>query len=149
MVRAPLNVIPTWIVQILQIHQTGVALNRIAVYLDEDEVDGQVSSLKQDASSPILYSGAVEESGIEGLGIERASFKWNEVERPEEEKDIKMSSNASASVETVVGEGREVETETEAEADHKFELRDINVKFPEGELTLITGPTASGKTALL
>ncbi|KAG6842650.1 hypothetical protein H0H93_003970, partial [Arthromyces matolae] len=45
MVRAPLNVIPTWIVQILQ---TGVALNRIAVYLSEDEVDAQVSSLKND-----------------------------------------------------------------------------------------------------
>lgn len=33
--------------------------------------------------------------------------------------------------------------------DHRFELRDINVRFPEGQLSLITGPTASGKTALL
>lgn len=31
----------------------------------------------------------------------------------------------------------------------KFELRDINVIFPEGKLTLVTGATASGKTALL
>ncbi|KNZ78578.1 ATP-dependent bile acid permease [Termitomyces sp. J132] len=115
MVRAPLNVIPTWIVQILQARfslppfpltrntntytlQTGVALNRIAVYLNEDEVDEQVSSLKKDASSP--------------------------------------SPPASA-------------REIEVDVDHKFELRDIDVKFPEGELTLITGPTASGKTALL
>jgi len=31
----------------------------------------------------------------------------------------------------------------------RFELRDVNVDFPVGELTVITGPTASGKTALL
>lgn len=31
----------------------------------------------------------------------------------------------------------------------RFELRDISVKFPEGKLTVVTGPTASGKTALL
>jgi ABC-type multidrug transport system fused ATPase/permease subunit len=28
-------------------------------------------------------------------------------------------------------------------------LKDIDIKFPEGQLTLITGPTASGKSALL
>ena len=33
--------------------------------------------------------------------------------------------------------------------DHRFELRDITVMFPEGQLTVVTGPTASGKTALL
>ncbi|KIJ38903.1 hypothetical protein M422DRAFT_258311 [Sphaerobolus stellatus SS14] len=30
-----------------------------------------------------------------------------------------------------------------------FELRDINLAFPKGKLTVITGPTASGKMALL
>lgn len=34
-------------------------------------------------------------------------------------------------------------------ADRRFELRDINVIFPSGQLSLVTGPTASGKTALL
>ena len=43
MVRAPLNTVPTWIVQVLQ---TRVALKRIEVFLEEEEVDGQVSSLK-------------------------------------------------------------------------------------------------------
>ncbi|KAF8133513.1 P-loop containing nucleoside triphosphate hydrolase protein, partial [Mycena galopus ATCC 62051] len=32
---------------------------------------------------------------------------------------------------------------------NRFELRDISVLFPEGKLSIITGPTASGKTALL
>ncbi|CAG8610854.1 10072_t:CDS:10, partial [Acaulospora colombiana] len=30
-----------------------------------------------------------------------------------------------------------------------FELQDIDITFPEGRLTVVTGPTASGKTALL
>src|ERR1700759_4829185 len=33
--------------------------------------------------------------------------------------------------------------------EHIFELKDINVFFPPGQLTLVTGPTAAGKTALL
>jgi thymidine kinase len=30
-----------------------------------------------------------------------------------------------------------------------FELQGISVRFPTGKLTLVTGPMASGKTALL
>jgi ABC-type cobalamin/Fe3+-siderophores transport system ATPase subunit len=30
-----------------------------------------------------------------------------------------------------------------------FELRGLSVRFPEGKLTVVAGPTASGKTALL
>jgi ABC-type transport system involved in cytochrome bd biosynthesis fused ATPase/permease subunit len=36
-----------------------------------------------------------------------------------------------------------------ADTGRRFELRGININFPVGELTVITGPTASGKTALL
>ncbi|KAF9584468.1 hypothetical protein BGW38_006357 [Lunasporangiospora selenospora] len=32
---------------------------------------------------------------------------------------------------------------------HHFELRDLNLEFPVGELSVITGPTGSGKTSLL
>ena len=35
------------------------------------------------------------------------------------------------------------------ESDRVFELRDISVVFPDGALTVVTGPTASGKTAIL
>ncbi|KAG1843494.1 hypothetical protein F4604DRAFT_1938195 [Suillus subluteus] len=49
MIRQPLNVIPAWIVQILQ---TGVALKRIEKYLEEDEVDEQVFSIKRVSYGP-------------------------------------------------------------------------------------------------
>ncbi|KAK2461323.1 hypothetical protein APHAL10511_006850 [Amanita phalloides] len=150
MIRAPLNVIPTWIVQILQ---TEIALNRIAVYLDEDEVSEQVSSLKATLASPR------EASGEEGFGIENASFKWNEVEETADQT-WKVASDSTGDV-TVLSPHEDVslsrsiasgsttlETSFNGQ-EYRFELRDIDVRFPESKLTVVTGPTASGKTALL
>ena len=82
----------TWIVQILQIRvcsgistlaRTKIALDRIATYLDEDEVNEQVSSLKK---SLFGTSGADDETA-KGLGIENGTFKWNEVEPKGDTKD--------------------------------------------------------------
>ncbi|KAF7321090.1 ABC bile acid [Mycena chlorophos] len=61
--------------------------------------------------------------GDSRLGFENASFRWNTVD----EEDDK----------------------NEDSTDHRFELRDLSVVFPEGKLSVVTGPTASGKTALL
>ncbi|KAI0257019.1 hypothetical protein BJV78DRAFT_1272168 [Lactifluus subvellereus] len=153
MVRLPLNIIPTWIVQMLQ---TKVALDRIATYLDEDEVDEQVSSLKRSH----FGTSAGDDDITKGLGIENGSFKWNEVEQKEDDKDkdknegtAKGKSPASTPQEEVVqdtDDGSERGSVAASEAsEHRFELRDINVMFPERQLTVVTGPTASGKTALL
>ncbi|KAJ6491631.1 hypothetical protein C8R47DRAFT_1214434 [Mycena vitilis] len=138
MIRQPLNVIPNFIVHILQ---TRVSLNRIAVYLEEAEVDEQVSSLKKERSGPSSFD------EDDRLGLEKASFKWNEVEEDLDAKADKNGKKAATASET--DSILTVETETGSVADHKFELKDISVIFPDGELTLVTGPTASGKTALL
>lgn len=76
------------------------------------------------------------------------SFKWNEVEKSKDDSStggISTSNDTAASTNDTpvpsVGSA--------AVTDHRFELRDINVMFPDGKLTLVTGPTASGKTALL
>ncbi|KAF7314389.1 ABC bile acid [Mycena kentingensis (nom. inval.)] len=129
MIRSPLNVIPSWVVRFLQ---TRVALNRIAVYLEEEEVSAQVSSVKRDATLPLLDG-----DEDEGLGLENATLRWNEL--PEDPRDSSVDSTATAS-------GGDASDEIEL---NKFELRDISVLFPEGQLSVITGPTASGKTALL
>lgn len=153
MVRFPLNVIPTWIVQILQ---TKVALDRIATYLDEDEVSEQVSSLKR---SPFGAPGADGET-VEGLGIENGTFKWNEVEpkgdnvdkNGQNETPDKKAKNAASTDDAAQDASDEIERGSFAASDaseHRFELRDINITFPERQLTVVTGPTASGKTALL
>ncbi|TFK50633.1 P-loop containing nucleoside triphosphate hydrolase protein, partial [Heliocybe sulcata] len=146
MIRQPLNIIPAWIVQILQ---TRIAIKRIETYLDEDEVSDQVSSLKRTARAS---SSSVDVQ--EGFGIVEGTFKWNEIEEKEvdkdngkgKKKDTKTNGSGSAAEGAAVVDSA---SEISAVADHRFELKDISVMLPEGKLSLVTGPTASGKTALL
>ena len=63
----------------MQILQAGVAMDRIATYLDEEEVDEQVSTLKKGRTPPST-------DDDEGLGILNGSFKWNEVEEKKDDK---------------------------------------------------------------
>jgi ABC-type multidrug transport system fused ATPase/permease subunit len=118
--------------------QAKVSLDRIATFFEEDEVTDQVSTLKRSNSGLPTLDGDDDNSG---LGIENGSFKWNEIE----EKDKKTPNSNGA-----VGSHSRMTVAPEVEdPDHNFELKDIDIKFPEGQLSLITGPTASGKTALL
>lgn len=142
MIRQPLGVIPAWIVQILQ---TGVALKRIETYLEEDEVDDHVSSIKK-GRTPYV------DGEDDTLSIENGFFKWNEVpEKPEEKPTAKGKSHSRTSTSSSDETTTAVDSESirSSPEDHKFELKDISIQFPEGELSVITGPTASGKTALL
>ena len=117
------------------------------MYLDEEEVTDQVSSLKKDSSSPYLFG------EDEGLGLDCATLKWNEVvEAVKKEKQLGQNNSSSSSTISLVTDeaGTVVDAESaDDRGDRVFELRDMTVRFPEGELTVVTGPTASGKTALL
>jgi excinuclease UvrABC ATPase subunit len=95
-----------------------------------------------------------------GLGIENGSFKWNEVEEKVDDKDkskaggvAKGKNVAPTPPEQVVpdtDDGAESSSVAASDAsEYRFELRDIDIVFPERQLTVVTGPTASGKTALL
>ncbi|KAJ7794752.1 hypothetical protein B0H14DRAFT_3888596 [Mycena olivaceomarginata] len=142
MVELPLNTIPRYIMQLIQ---ARVALNRIAVYLDEDEVTPQFSSLKQDLSDLALSA------QDEGLGFENASFEWNQVKTKKagpgpfkvSESRTQSASSSSVDVSTVV------DADNSNIQDHRFKLKDLSIRFPENHLSVIIGPTASGKTALL
>jgi ABC-type multidrug transport system fused ATPase/permease subunit len=153
MIRRPLNMLPVFFVQVLQ---TGVAVNRVSAFLDEDEVGEQVSVLKR-VAAPTPAS--AREADIDGrLGFARASFKWNESETKEDEKKNKRDVKPKKSWlpwrwgrngNSVGDAASEAPTITASDEDRKFELRDLDLVFPEGLLTVVTGPTASGKTALL
>ena len=136
----------THIISLVVSLQTGVALKRIAVYLEEEEVTDQVSSLKKDHSQP--YSSGDDE----GLGLDGATFKWNEVvEAVEKGKESTQTKSVTSEVtdesSTVIDNVSE--RSIGERGDRVFQLRDMTIRFPEGELTVVTGPTASGKTALL
>ncbi|KAJ7499148.1 hypothetical protein FB451DRAFT_27658 [Mycena latifolia] len=117
MLSTPLSAVPMTISSILQ---GGVALSRIAKFLEEDEVTEEVSTLKKSTSRDDTTS---------GLFIKNGSFKWNELDS----KNVKPQPSVLKPL----------------DEESRFKLRNISVSFPEGELTCVVGPTASGKTALL
>ncbi|KAI0357684.1 multidrug resistance-associated ABC transporter [Trametes cingulata] len=147
-IREPFKGIQTSLVQVLQ---ARVALDRIGAYLDEDEVDEQVSTRKK-RSMPSSGS----EQGETGLGIVNGMFKWNEAEgnRPRDMNSLKphnaeRSGADPANDTSMVAGNSSFPTPPDSIHDRRFELKDINIRFPERKLTVITGPTGSGKTALL
>ncbi|TDL18519.1 multidrug resistance-associated ABC transporter [Rickenella mellea] len=132
MIRLPLNYLPS---DIIHLYQIGVAFKRIEAFLQEDEVTEQVSSLKQTRSD-------VDHRRYDAFGLKSASFRWNAVEEAKDEtKTTGVEATPTITIDT--------DSASISGSIHQFELRDISVTFPDGELTLVTGPTASGKTALL
>lgn len=141
LLRQPLNVLPNFLAQLLQ---ARVSLERIAAFFAEEEVEDAFSTLKMQGG---LVDSTPRDATVGIIG--NANFVWNSIESPESKKP-------SASTDTHTFEngtnnpGNTSPTDSNPSSDDtRFELRDINIIFPEGELTLVTGPTASGKTALL
>ncbi|KZO90715.1 hypothetical protein CALVIDRAFT_542481 [Calocera viscosa TUFC12733] len=121
MLRMPLNLLPYFIVRLLE---TTVSFTRIDAFLAEPDVPDDVSSFKRATPGSSIPIDA-------RLGAEEATFKWNENEEAKKKDSPadEQSSNGTAG--------------------SPFELSDINIVFPIGKLSVVTGPTASGKTALL
>ena len=130
-------------------------MDRINAFLTEEEVPDFVSSLKGEEAPPF----DIEESYR--LGIRNGWFRWNEApqEGPKKKEDKKdpywkvwrhIGSLRRKPQPTIDDNGSTVTPASEAsESGRRFELRGVSIDFPVGELTVITGPTASGKTALL
>ena len=102
-------------------------------FLDEEEVDEHVSSIKS------AESVQVSDEAYEGLGAQNGTFVWNSAGNTDGGRLSKTTP------EHPEDEGNRFSFTS----DRRFKLKDITVMFPEGKLSLITGPTASGKTALL
>lgn len=123
--------------------QARVALKRISVFLDEEEVSEQTSSLKKDSSTRPSIDSEEDE-----LGFVNASFKWNKV--TDAQAIYNMAETTGPLLPTINRPDDGWTTPSDSAAlDHQFELRDLNIRFPQGKLTIVMGPTGSGKTALL
>lgn len=70
------------------------------------------------------------------IAFENASFRWNSGKQAADATKAKPASTAAAA-------------EAAEPAETYFRLDNLNVNFPAGKLTVITGPTGSGKTAML
>jgi ABC-type multidrug transport system fused ATPase/permease subunit len=105
--------------QITGLLQTYVSVQRLEQFFGESEVPDWVSSLREcDATVTNITA------------IEDGTFVYSPPETPT------STTPTTPQVETVV------------EVEAPFQLSEINVEFPQGKLSLIVGPTASGKTTL-
>ncbi|KAJ1017870.1 hypothetical protein NDA16_005186 [Ustilago loliicola] len=145
MIRPPLNAIPGFLMGGLI---AMVSVQRLESFLNEQEVEEAVSQLSRQRST--LSNSSTykdEEDGVESqmqpnggdhdaneLTIKGCDFYWHGKEttmRPASEGQMTGSRPGDA-------------------AEHaSFCLRNINVTFPPGQLTLVIGPTGSGKSSLL
>lgn len=154
MIKTPMNVIPAFLAMLLS---TQVSLDRINQYLDEEEVPAFVSALiEEDDTAVVAPTGTSDER----LGIKNGWFRWNlAVEPPVKPKSSaswkfwkRRQADGSQSVLPTATNGnvhQRQDTDATAVEVPRFELQDINIIFPTGKLSLVTGPTASGKSALL
>lgn len=134
MLRMPLNILPTFIVMLLQ---AKVAVNRIADFLGEEEVPNWVSSLKR----PTDHA-----PNFEKVGFKRASLRWN----AGEQKSTEGNGAANGSNSRNGGADGNGDNDSSPPSENEvFELTDIDVNFPVGKLSVITGPTGAGKSAVL
>ncbi|KAH8810160.1 hypothetical protein DL96DRAFT_1716877 [Flagelloscypha sp. PMI_526] len=142
-IRLPMNALPKVLVQCFT---SWVSLQRIAMYLNEDEVP-----------SFIVDVPGREEALNESLGFDHASFKWNKIQEntssapsvlPESWPPVVKFFSRQSSESPSLSQQNDSESEPEVMG-RNFELKDISVTFPEEKLSIIVGPTASGKTAIL
>ncbi|KAG6914943.1 hypothetical protein DXG01_014337 [Tephrocybe rancida] len=134
--------------------QAGVAHNCIAVYLGEDKISERSHRSRKTRPNrpnyPLMRQHKREE---EGLGNENGLFDRGspaDSEGADKDKDKDKEGKTSLSATVIEDEGKmQVLLGEDVSNVTAPEPRDINVRFPEGELSVITGPTASGKTAFL
>ncbi|GAA6008715.1 uncharacterized protein JCM10292_005037 [Rhodotorula paludigena] len=105
---------------ITQLLQTWVSIQRLEQFFDDVEVEPWVSALRreEDASARAAHE--------KDVGIDKGSLTYD-TEPATDETSAEDAENG---------------------AELKFALRDIDVHFPEGKLSLVCGPTGSGKTSL-
>lgn len=140
MLRQPLNVFPNFI---MQIFEARVSLHRVEAFLNEEEISDRASYPYEQLLDTETLDG--------GLAIEGGRFKWNNVGGKEADPSRERNNESTAQSVAPVEEAESpVDAAEYVLKDRKlFELRNITVRFPEGELSLVTGPTGCGKTALL
>ena len=95
----------------------------LQAYVSLKRIEGFLNEEEVSAHASRLTTNGGETVSSPNLEIRDASFTWNRSKKDpnnDEDQEIRV-----------------------------FQLRDLSISFPSGKLSVVTGPTASGKTALL
>ncbi|KIJ38897.1 hypothetical protein M422DRAFT_781226 [Sphaerobolus stellatus SS14] len=175
MLRLPLGVLPY---AMITYAQTKVSLDRLSLFFDEGEVPDEVSAftrpitpqaeeLKIENASFKWTTGGVREKEVDGKDgkgkgkdLPNAPITTGPAHATASEAPLTPAEHFTEEPTLVDGLGESSESTVFGDLDRSslsaspvekvsFELRDINLTLEKGKLTVVTGPTASGKTALL
>ncbi|GAA5873644.1 hypothetical protein JCM1840_002987 [Sporobolomyces johnsonii] len=130
LVRGPMATLPMSITGLLQ---TYVCIQRLEQFFEEPEVDSWVSALREETAS------SSSTSAFRDVGITNGTFRYSE--------EAKTDADAAGTINGASAAPSVGHNPFEAQ-EPEFELKDITVAFPEGKLSLVVGPTGSGKSSL-
>ncbi|KAF9155878.1 hypothetical protein BG015_008240 [Linnemannia schmuckeri] len=144
----------------ISITESVVALRRVSTFLDEEEVERDTTVTTIDVRARFSSSAPATHSASHPIiGFIRATYSWpskkiKTVEPTQKagwfqnlkSKFSKAPTPAEQDNESSLDDTPASEPETVVE---RFQLTNVSADFPVGELSLIVGPTGSGKSALL
>ncbi|KAF9113681.1 hypothetical protein BGX27_001044 [Mortierella sp. AM989] len=144
--RQSLNMLP-W--QIKNTMQAAVSLKRINKFLLEEDLVRNTTVTRTASKSRIDNSNPT-------IGFVNASYIWPNKEQQEVEDAATKPTEKlswiqrlkSKFVKTSQPAAQEPVAEAEA-IQERFQLKNLNIDFPIGKLSVIVGPTGSGKSAML
>ncbi|KAG0301825.1 hypothetical protein BGZ98_008023 [Dissophora globulifera] len=131
--------------QVMGAMRSSVGLKRISRFLDDDEIVQDTTITKIDGKA------AVHTASHPIIGFVNASFSWpnKEHDKTNVKADKKPTLFQRVKAKFSKTPAPVVEPDPEAAVQERFKLRNISADFPVGQLSLIVGPTGSGKSAML
>ncbi|CAO1637053.1 unnamed protein product [Jaminaea pallidilutea] len=162
LLRGPLNALP---MQVNELLNAKVASDRIDEFLQATEVAQEVSSLKGEAVDADEARSLSARVPNQPIGCDNASFGWplppvsdlmghkssgpSMLRRALDRVLPRSRPNSEANTPLLHGQQDGDHDEDEDDHAQPFRLTGITFTPPAGKLCLVTGPTGSGKTALL
>lgn len=143
MLRGPLIFIPETINTLTEAY---VSLNRIASYLEEPEVEENVN--KDPVECPENVNPQIV---LARVGFEQSVFQWH-IEKNTETNDSPVITPVSDEEQQLISSSSTSSTLSVAAARlsrRTFQLNVPRFNFPTGKLSLVCGPTGSGKSSFL
>lgn len=134
MLRKPLLMIPDNISSFTEVY---VSFKRISNYMDEPEIDD-----KHKAPVVTVAQGSSSENVLSRVGFEESIFVWHG--QSSDESSSSPDSSCSSAIHSASADSTLNNTPTKT-----FQLEVPKMDLPTGKLTLICGPTGSGKTSFL
>ncbi|KAJ2784563.1 Transporter of the ATP-binding cassette (ABC) [Coemansia javaensis] len=147
--RSPMDQLPDMISYCLQ---ALVSVNRVQAFLDEEETPKYALADSSRRAHDALLAGPkdatyADVAGATDIGFIDASFSWGPA--PGAPRDAPTETDPLLSTPSPCDAAAAAAAPAGSGPSGGFELRNLTVSFPVGKLSIIAGPTGSGKSSMV